>query len=143
MFVGLLSWVCVVCGLVVCWLYVLFKNNFDLRLHTVITDDEGKYIILDTETLGKRMTLVNLYAPSSGDHPEICGICFEKDVDKIADNYILIGGDWNAVLNPALDSSRYRPRARKKVHDLILKYNLIDSWRELYPEKKKIYVETL
>ena len=36
----------------------------------VIRDDEGKYIILDIEMLGKRMTLVNLYAPSSGDHPE-------------------------------------------------------------------------
>ena len=71
----------------------------------------------------------------------------KKDIDKIANNYILIGGDWNVVLNPALDSSRYRavnrPRARKKVYDLMLKYDLIDSWRELYPEKKKIYAETL
>ena len=49
---------------------VLFKNNFDFRLHTVIRDDEDKYIILDIEMLGKQMTLVNLYAPSSGDHPE-------------------------------------------------------------------------
>ena len=119
---------------------VLFKNNFDFRLHTVIRDDEGKYIILDIEMLGKRMTLVNLYAPSSGDHPEFFEK-IEKDIDKIANNYILIGGDWNVVLNPALDSSRYRavnrPRARKKVYDLMLKYDLIDSWRELYPEKKK------
>ena len=118
----------------------LFKNNFDFRLHTVIRDDEGKYIILDIEMLGKRMTLVNLYAPSSGDHPEFFEKN-EKDIDKIANNYILIGGDWNVVLNPALDSSRYRavnrPRARKKVYDLMLKYDLIDSWRELYPEKKK------
>ena len=53
---------------------VLFKNNFDFRLHTVIRDDEGKHIILDIEMLGKRMTLVNLFAPSSGDHPE----CLEK-----------------------------------------------------------------
>ena len=47
------------------------KNIFDFRLHTVIRDDEGKYIILDIEMLGKRMTLVNIYAPSSGDHPEL------------------------------------------------------------------------
>ena len=71
----------------------------------------------------------------------------KKDIDKIANNYILIGRNWNVVLNPVLDSSRYRavnrPRARKKVYDLMLKYDLIDSWRELYPEKKKIYAETL
>ena len=119
---------------------VLFRNNFDFSLHTVIRDDEGKHIILDIEMLGKRMTLVNLYAPSSGDHPEYFEK-IEKDIDKIANNYILIGGDWNVVLNHALDSSRYRavnrPRARKKVYDLMLKYDLIDSWRRLYPEKKK------
>ena len=115
----------------------MFKNNLDFRLHTVIKDDKGKYIILDTEMLGKRMTLINLYAPSSGDHPEFFFFFFfkiEKDIDSIANNYILIGGDWNVVLNPALDSSRYRavnrPRARKK-------YDWIDSWRDINPEEKK------
>ena len=59
---------------------VLFKNNFDFRLHTVIRDDEGKYIILDIEMLGKRMTLVNLYAPSSRDHPEFFDFFFLKKI---------------------------------------------------------------
>ena len=112
----------------------MFKNNFDFRLHTVISDDEGKYNILDIEMLGKRMTLVNLYAPFSRDHPDFFQNLKKKYFDKIANNYILIGGDWNVVLTPALDSSRYRavnrPRARKKVYDLMLKYDLIDSWRE-------------
>ena len=54
---------------------VLFKNNLDFRLHAVIKDDKGKYIILDTEMLGKRMTLINLYAPSSGDHPQVFFCC--------------------------------------------------------------------
>ena len=65
----------------------------------------------------------------------------EKNIDSIANNYILIGGDWNVVHNPALDSSRYRAvnrqKARKKVNDLMLKYDWTDSWRELYPGKKK------
>ena len=36
----------------------------------------------------------------------------EKDIDKIANNYILIGGDWNVDLNPAFDSARYRAVSR-------------------------------
>ena len=48
---------------------VLFKNSFYFTLHTFIRD-EGRYISPDTEMLGKRMTLINLYAPSSGDHPD-------------------------------------------------------------------------
>ena len=42
----------------------------------LILDCEGKYIILDIEMLGKRITFINLYAPSSGDHPEVVLFCF-------------------------------------------------------------------
>ena len=44
----------------------LFKDSFDFTLHTVIRD-EGRYIIPDSEMLGKQMTLINLYAPSSAE----------------------------------------------------------------------------
>ena len=49
---------------------VLFKNNFEYKIHSVVKDDEGRYILTDIEMLNKRMTIANIYAPSSGDHPE-------------------------------------------------------------------------
>ena len=49
---------------------VLFKNNFEYKIHNILKDDEGRYILIDIEMLNKRLTLSNLYAPSSGDHPE-------------------------------------------------------------------------
>ena len=49
---------------------VLFKNNFEYKIHNILKDVEGRYILIDIEMLNKRLTLANLHAPSSGDHPE-------------------------------------------------------------------------
>ena len=49
---------------------ILFSNNFEYKIHSVLKDTEGRYIIMDIEMLNKRMTVANVYAPSSGDHPE-------------------------------------------------------------------------
>ena len=39
---------------------VLFKNNFEYKIHSILKDDGGRYILIDME----RMTLANVYAPS-------------------------------------------------------------------------------
>ena len=51
---------------------VLFKNNFEYKIHNILKADEWRYILSNTEILNKRLTLTNLYAPSSGDHPFCC-----------------------------------------------------------------------
>ena len=49
---------------------ILFKNNFEYKIHDIFKDDEGRYILIDIEMLDKRITLANVYARSSGDHQE-------------------------------------------------------------------------
>ena len=49
---------------------ILFKNNFEYKIHNIFKDDEGRYILIDIEMLNKHITLASVYAPSSGDHPE-------------------------------------------------------------------------
>ena len=95
---------------------VLFKNNFEYKIHNILKDDEGRYILIDIEMLNKRLTLANLYAPSSGDHPEY----FDKVINEVVsmnNELIVIGGDWNVALNPQIDSNQpsnvYRARSRK------------------------------
>jgi len=59
-----------------------------------LKDDEGRYILIDIQMLNKRLTLANLYAPSSGDHPEF----FDKVINELVsvDNELSVtGGDWN------------------------------------------------
>ena len=110
---------------------VLFKNNFEYKIHNILKDDEGRYILIDIEMLNKRLTLANLYAPSSGDHPEF----FDKVINEVVsmDNeLIVIGGDWNVALNPKIDSNQpssvYRARSRKKIIDFMNSYDLVDVY---------------
>ena len=58
---------------------VLFKNQIEYKIHSVVKDDEGRYILTDIEMLNKRMTIANIYVPSSGDHPEL----FEKVIREV------------------------------------------------------------
>ena len=55
---------------------ILFKNNFEYKSHHILKDDEGRCILIDTEMLNRLFTLANLYAPSSGDHPEFLFVLF-------------------------------------------------------------------
>ena len=38
---------------------VLFKNNFEYKIHNILKDDEGRYILIHIEMLNKRLTLAN------------------------------------------------------------------------------------
>ena len=97
---------------------ILFNNNFEYKVHGVSRDPNGCFIALDVEFLKKRITLVNIYAPSRGDHPEY----FEdiiKLFEEVGNDHIIIGGDWNCALDLKLDTRNYsscsnRPLTRKK-----------------------------
>ena len=53
---------------------------------------------------------------------------------------IIAGGDWNVLLNMNMDARNYksinRPRAIRKIIEMMEKHELVDVWREVYPEKR-------
>ena len=120
---------------------ILFNNNFDYKVHNVRRDKNGQYIVMDIELLEKRLTLVNLYGPSSGDLP----MFFDKireEVEEIGNHYVILGGDWNVVLDMKTDARNYKsvsnhPRSRENIRNLIDKLELVDVWRDIHPEKRK------
>jgi len=120
---------------------ILFNNDFEYKIHRVIRDPNGCYLLLDIELLNKRMTLINVYGPSAGDCPDFFDKVTEC-IDQLGNDLIIAAGDWNVVLNTKLDSRNYtstvnRPRTRKKIHDIMLKYDLVDVFRQLYSTKRK------
>ena len=69
----------------------------------------------------KRITLVNVYGPSSGDKPDFFNN-ISNQIDGMGNqlNIIIAGGDWNVLLNITIDARKYkgyvnRPRARRKI----------------------------
>ena len=67
--------------------------------------------------MNKRLTLANIYAPSSGEHPEYFDTVI-REIVAMDNELIVIGGDWNVALNPKIDTNHpsnvYRVRGRKK-----------------------------
>ena len=76
---------------------ILFKNNFEYKIHNVLRDNEGRWILIDIEMINKRLKFVNVYAPSSGDHYEF----FDTVIREIMamDNELLsvVTGMWHWI----------------------------------------------
>ena len=114
----------------------MFNNNFDFKICHTNTDLQGNYLIIKIKTSQQELILANVYGPNR-DTPE-----FYQNIKDILASYqnqnIIIGGDWNLVLDTEKDYKNYlhvnNPNARNVVIDMIDDLNLIDVWREMNPE---------
>ena len=101
--------------------------------------------MIDIEILNKHLPLANLYAPSSGDHPEL--FFLDKVINEVVfmDNELTVtGGYWNVALNPQIDSnlcnqpsSVYRARSRIFFFDFMNSNDLVDVYRTLHKDSRK------
>lgn len=115
---------------------ILLNNNFDFKVKTILSDTEGNYLILILKTMERELAIVNIYGPNK-DNPAF----YEQLQDKIENlncANVIIVGDWNLVLNPAIDYCNYKnnnnPKAQEQVFELMTELSLVDIWREINPE---------
>ena len=96
-------------------------------------------LIVDITIFNIRLTLVNLYDPNSDDPAFYKAIL--KQVKLFNNKYCIIGGDWNLVLNPDIDTYNYvnvnNPKSHNEVLDIISQLNLVDIWRDHNHELKQ------
>ena len=119
---------------------ILFNNTFEFKLHNCIRGNENCYIILDIELCDKRISLVNVYGPSDRDNANFFENLF-NNIKDVGNDDIIIGGDWNVILNPTLDTRNYigtgnRSRSRKLILESMPDLDLIDIFRHCYPNKR-------
>jgi len=83
---------------------ILVKDDVDFKLNSIISDDQGRYVIMEAEVQGSLFLFVNIYAPNSVQ--DQC--CFYNNLNKKIEenivgkeNKIIIGGDFNVTLDPA------------------------------------------
>ena len=115
---------------------ILFNNTFDFKINQVLKDANGNCLVVNLTTMEKDITLVNIYGPNKDD-PNF----YEDIMDDIKESgfsNFVIAGDWNLVLNPALDYYNYKhvnnPKAQEKVFEMMTELELTDVWREINPE---------
>ena len=118
---------------------ILFNNNFDLQIMKTYIDDSGRFILCDLKTNGKSITLTNIYAPNEDD-PAF----FKNLPDHLQDfegDEIIIGGDFNLVLDVEKDKKGGLPKTHHNAQNTILEIcdnlDLVDAWRILNPEEKR------
>ena len=104
---------------------ILFNNNFNLQIHKVFSDPNGRFIICDI--------VANIYAPNEDD-PNFFHSFFDH-LSSFRGEEIIIGGDFNLVLDVEKDKRGGLARTHQKASKVI--QGLTDIWRLLNPEAKR------
>jgi exonuclease III len=119
---------------------ILFSNTFEYKVESVDTDEiYGNYVILNINISGKQVTLASIYGPNE-DNPLFFENIFNK-INEINNEYAIICGDWNLVINPTLDYENYlhtnNPKARNVILNYIISDEYIDIWRVMNEDKRE------
>ena len=123
---------------------ILIRKSFDFKLKSIRSDEEGRYLILETAIQDVSFLLVNIYAPNTTTKQSLFFqtlselICDEGFKDS--DYKIVLRGDFNVTMDPNLDCSGGNPVLKdsvKCVEDIMINYDLVDIWRIRDPNSKK------
>lgn len=118
---------------------ILIHKGVPFKHNLTISDKEGRYVIVVGEVFSVPLTLVNVYGPNC-DNPEFFKKVFDL-IPNISDTNLIIGGDFNCVLDPYLDKSYstkiVSSNSSKFLNSYITNSNMFDVWRILYPTARE------
>ncbi len=104
------------------------------KLHLTIehlgSDEEDRFVFIHCKIHYNRLALVSIYGPNETDSAFFTNV--SKTLLEQIDCPLVVGGDFNAVINPALDKSQSDTTANpssKLLNKFITELNLIDLWR--------------
>ena len=116
---------------------ILFSNKIEYTIHNTNTDTDGNMLVLDLKISDYEVKLINVYCPNR-DSP-----LFFKNLNHIIEtntqDYVLLCGDLNLVLDSTKDSSNYvninNPQSRSLFKEMLMEHNLTDVFRYLHQDK--------
>ena len=118
---------------------MLFGKSIDYHVHSHKSDPNGNYLLVDLTVDNNRFTLVSLYGPNND-----CPMFFESlfaEAYALNNTSVIFCGDFNIVQDPNLDYFNYKninnAKSRLKLTELKHQYNMIDPFRDLYPDMKR------
>ena len=109
---------------------IIFNPKLNVKVMQTGTDHDGRHVICTIKKDDKEFTLCNVYAPNV-DSLEFFINLF-KILSKYARENIVLGGDFNLVLDPSkdrLDSLVNNHAANKVLKACMDELNLVDIWR--------------
>ena len=113
---------------------VLVRKDVPLVVSKVTQDRLGRYILISGSMGGRLYTFCSVYAP-----PPLSSTFLEimsSLVANVQEGLLIMGGDWNATMNPSLDRRR-GGRAGREGRPLLDSFakamGLADVWRIFHP----------
>lgn len=118
---------------------ILIHKKIQFKAVDVISDPQGRYIMVSGSLSHTPVLLANIYAPNWDDKGFIDRII--SSLPNLTSHRLILGGDMNCVMDPTLDrsSSKQRPPSRmaKALSMFMKQVGCIDPWRFLYPTSKE------
>ena len=118
---------------------IMFRSGLDFKVHQSISDENGRFIILDLSIYEHRLTFVCLYGYNT-DEPIFLDNILQK-VASFSNTSFLFVGDWNLVQDHSIDTYNIlhnrNPNCRKKLEEIVETLGLLDPWRTCFPDARK------
>ena len=121
---------------------ILFNKSTTGCIQEVVRDINSWYLMCKWVVEGHSYCLVNIYAPNE-DCPEFFLEVFQQ-IEQLECTSIVIGGDFNMVMDPMIDrSSRqiYHKKAHQVLEEALTAHGLADIWR-LRNQDKRVFTSS-
>ena len=118
---------------------ILFKNRLDYDIISSHTCNEGRILLINIVMHNKEYCLVNIYAPNNlverGKFFDKCKLFIHRHARE--NSNLLIGGDFNTVLNKEDRMSLKADTCIKTLNSFMTSMSLTDIWKATNPRKIK------
>lgn len=114
---------------------ILIHKSIPFIVSNVISDPNGRYVVVTGSLFNTPLILANVYAPNWDDIDFFRK--FLHSLPNMDTHQLILGGDMNTVMSPSLDRSSTKTLSSSK-SSLVLQsyldtYGVVDVWRFLFP----------
>ena len=111
----------------------LIKPNSNIKICNHVIIVQGRTSLLEIEIENVLYCIVNVYCPNTND-TEVVESTFSEALGRTRDDYLILAGDWNTVLNNSLDkaggsSTHSNSNRQAYLNNIISEYGLSDIFR--------------
>ncbi|KAM9324469.1 serine/threonine-protein kinase WNK2 [Gastrophryne carolinensis] len=114
---------------------ILLDGSLPWTHLATLQDPEGRFLFVRGTLFSLRVTLATCYCPNSNQAKFIRSTL--NKLDGFAEGVLLLGGDFNTVLDPSWDTSRgssHTPSSSlRELRSILYKHQLMDAWRIFNP----------
>ena len=114
---------------------ILIRNTVQFSPSSILEDPYGRYVIVSGLLYSTKVTLANIYAPNWDDHNFVSKII--SLLPDLNTYELILGGDFNCVLDTKLDRSSPKPAhtslTAKTIQAFLEDFAISDAWRFSFP----------